>query len=103
MLNIAQFDSMSPHHTFSGPPTASENVTVGASSVQSSVLLTGTRLVRLHAVVACRVAFGLNPPSLSGCEWFLSAAQMTVEPIGRDVQAVLGKRCFSLQTQSASV
>lgn len=65
MLNIAQFDSMSPHHTFSGPPTASENVTVGASSVQSSVLLTGTQLVRLHAVVACRVAFGLNPTAQS--------------------------------------
>lgn len=74
MLNIAQFDSMSPNHTFSGPPTASENVTVSATSSQGSVFLPATRLVRLHAVVACRVAFGVNPTA-SASSMRLAAGQ----------------------------
>ncbi|MGE0252001.1 MAG: hypothetical protein AB7G80_05005 [Dongiaceae bacterium] len=40
---------------------AAQNVTVGASSVQSSAVAAGTRLIRLCANVPCRVAIGSNP------------------------------------------
>lgn len=33
----------------------------------------------------------LNPPSLNECEQFLSAVQMTVEPRGRELAAILGE------------
>lgn len=45
----------------------------------------------------------LAPPSLSECEQFLSAAQMTVELRGRDVATVLSEMGFALTPEQSSL
>jgi hypothetical protein len=47
------------------PALLNQQVAIGASSVQSSVLSDTTRFVRLHADVACRIAIGANPTAAS--------------------------------------
>lgn len=43
------------------PSAATQNLTPGGASLQSAVLAASTKLVRLHAVVACHVLTGSNP------------------------------------------
>jgi hypothetical protein len=47
------------------PANAQHQVAITGGSVQSSGLAVGTRLVRLHTDVACRVEFGKNPTATS--------------------------------------
>jgi hypothetical protein len=45
--------------------STAENLTIGASSVQSTAAPAGRRMVMLHAEAACRVRIGSNPTALS--------------------------------------
>jgi hypothetical protein len=43
------------------PALSNQQVAIGAGSVQSAVFPSGTKMVRVHTDVACRVAFGSSP------------------------------------------
>lgn len=43
------------------PALSTQQVTIGAGSVQSAVFPSGTKMVRLHAEGAVRIAFSANP------------------------------------------
>jgi hypothetical protein len=43
------------------PPLATQNVAIGAGSVQSSAFNAATKMVAVHADAICSVEFGANP------------------------------------------
>lgn len=67
-LYITEFDRLVTSTSTAGAPqaamkpaVASQALTLTGSTQQSAAFNAATRLVRLHAQVACHVAFGENP------------------------------------------
>jgi len=85
--------------------TSALNATFTPTKTSFNVSVQGNPAL-LHQMCAADYADrwpDLSPPSLSECEQFLSAVQMTVEPGGRDVAAVLGDMGFALSLQASSI
>jgi hypothetical protein len=53
--------AISPSATTIDTDFAPETHTVGASSVQSSAIITGSGLIRISTTTHCHIAFGANP------------------------------------------
>ena len=53
--------AIAPSATTIDTDFAPETHTVGASSVQSSAIITGSGLIRISTTTHCHIAFGANP------------------------------------------
>ena len=53
--------AISPSATTIDTDFAPETHTIGASSVQSSAIITGSGLIRISTTTHCHIAFGANP------------------------------------------
>ena len=56
------------------PALSTQQVSISAGTLQSAAFPSGTKMVRVHADIACRVAFGANPTA-AGTSMRMAAGQ----------------------------
>ena len=69
------------------PELANNNVTIGASSVQSKLFNNETRLIRLHTDTACYISIGTNPTAnTSKTRMIADSTEFVGIPAGRELK-----------------